>query len=174
MADELPRRWLHVQSVAEKAERIAPAFGNDGAILSASAWLHDIGYSSSAAKTGFHALDGALYLRGLGEPPSLNCLVANHSGALAEAELRGLESAMYDFPDADWSVRDALWACDMTTGPSGDSVSFTERLDEIRRRYRPDDFVPVAIDTMSKELRKAIRRTATKVATNDIFVDLRI
>jgi hypothetical protein len=38
------------------------------------------------------------------------------------------------FPDERGSARDALWFCDMTTSPDGESVSLDERLQEIQRR----------------------------------------
>ena len=52
-------------------------------------WLHDVGYSPDVRVTGFHALDGAVYLRDLGLPPEVVSLVAYHTGAEFEAEERG-------------------------------------------------------------------------------------
>ena len=45
-------RWRHVQAVAGKADQLAPAYGPDGWLLVASAWLHDIGYAWRIARTG--------------------------------------------------------------------------------------------------------------------------
>jgi HD superfamily phosphodiesterase len=53
------RRWRHVRAVGVKAELLAPAFGVDGPLLSASAWLHDIGYAPPIQQTGFHPIGGA-------------------------------------------------------------------------------------------------------------------
>jgi HD superfamily phosphodiesterase len=58
-------------------------------VLIAAAYLHDIGYAPTLARTGFHPLDGAVHLRELGEE-RLAGLVAHHSGAETEARLRGL------------------------------------------------------------------------------------
>jgi hypothetical protein len=37
-------------------------------VLVAAAWVHDIGYAPELLATGFHPLDGARYLTGLGVP----------------------------------------------------------------------------------------------------------
>jgi HD superfamily phosphodiesterase len=57
----LPRRWVHVQAVAAKADSIARAV-SDPEVLIVSAWLHDIGYAPDIADTGLHSLDGARWL----------------------------------------------------------------------------------------------------------------
>jgi putative nucleotidyltransferase with HDIG domain len=52
--------------------------------------LHDIGYAPSLVATGFHPVDGARFLRAQGTPEVVVSLVAHHSGAVFEAEQRGL------------------------------------------------------------------------------------
>jgi putative nucleotidyltransferase with HDIG domain len=158
MAQSLTQRWGHVQSVAAKAERLRPALGADADLMTASAWLHDIGYAPEVATTGFHPLDGARYLSSLGASPRLCSLVANHSGAALEAELRGLSNELAEFPDEPSLVRDALWACDMTTSPTGEPVGFEERLNEITQRYGPEHTVPRAIAASATEICAAIDR----------------
>ena len=59
-------------------------------ILVAAAWLHDIGYAPELVETGFHPLDGARYLRRAGVDGQVVSLVAYHSCAQIEAEVRGL------------------------------------------------------------------------------------
>lgn len=90
LAEALPRRWEHVQGVAGKAERVSAEIALDGEVLVSAAWLHDIGYAPAVLGTGFHPLDGARYLAGLGAPERVVNLVARHSNAILEAELRGL------------------------------------------------------------------------------------
>ena len=63
LEDSLPRRWAHVQGVAETARILAPILGKNADLLTAAAILHDIGYAPRLADTGFHPLDGARYLR---------------------------------------------------------------------------------------------------------------
>jgi hypothetical protein len=65
-------------------------------------------------------------------------LVAYHSCAQIEADIRGLASVLAaEFAPADPVLTEVLLWCDMTTGPDGDQVSPADRLTEIRRRYGP-------------------------------------
>lgn len=167
LKEQLPRRWRHTEGVAAQARRIAAAFGSSGDLLVASAWLHDIGYSPSVQEGGteFHPLDGARYLRAHGWEPRLYGLVAHHSCAIREAELRGLGVELStEFEDEKSALRDALWCCDMTTSPDGQRVSVEERLDEITRRYGPGTLVARFIRSARSELTAAVERTETLVA----------
>src|SRR5689334_24536511 len=96
----LPRRWAHSHGVAAQARTLAPILGKDADLLEAAAWLHDAGYSPELADTGFHPLDGARYLRDVQQADDMVCrLVAHHSGAMIEAEERGLcRILLRDFP----------------------------------------------------------------------------
>src|SRR5487761_669772 len=143
----LPRRWAHVQGVAAQARSLALILGDDADLLEAAAWLHDIGYSPELADTGFHPLDGARYLRDVQNADGTLCrLAANHTGALIEAEERGLAGALSaEFPPADLFLSDALTYCDMTTGADGRPASVDERLADIRARYGPDHIVSRSI-----------------------------
>ena len=87
-------------------------------ILVAAAWLHDIGYAPELVETGFHPLDGARYLRRVGVDEQVVSLVAYHSCAQIEADVRGLGAELAsEFSPADPLLTDALLYCDMTTGP---------------------------------------------------------
>ena len=165
------RRWRHVQAVGVKAELLAPAFADDGPLLTASAWLHDIGYAPQLQETGFHPIDGARELDREGAEPRISRLVANHSGAFIEARLRGLASDMTAYPDDASAIRDALWTCDMTTSPVGEPVEFEDRLEEIRARYGAEHTVPRAIDEAGDEIRAAIRRTRSRAIAHGIRVN---
>jgi HD domain len=137
LADELPRRWSHVQGVAERARSLAPALGPDADLLEAAAWLHDIGYHPDLADSGLHGLDGARYLRDrYHADPTLCCLVAHHSCAVIEADERGLADALTrDFTPPPQDLAEALTFCDMTTSPDGEHVHVHHRLAEIHDRY---------------------------------------
>lgn len=154
----LPRRWAHVQSVATEARRIAPAF-DDGELLVAAAVLHDIGYAPDLAMRSFHPLDGALSLQALNAPARLCALVARHSCAIYEAELRGYGADIAEFPDEMSPLRDALWYCDMVTGPDGRRLTVGDRLSEIRSRYGPESLVSRFLDIARPELVAAVDRT---------------
>src|SRR6201995_4873994 len=155
----LPRRWAHTQGVAAQAQQIGPILGRDADVLEAAAWLHDIGYSPDLVGTGFHPLDGARYLRAAWRASSQLCrLVANHTGALIEAEQRGLaEQLATEFPAPDSLLSDALTFCDLTTGPDGRSLSVEQRLAEITARYGPAHIVSRSIARSSGHLRESAR-----------------
>jgi hypothetical protein len=67
-------------------------------------------------------LDGARHLRSVGYDQRVTNLVAHHSCAAVEAELRGLSGALADFDQEDGLVADCLIFCDMRTKPDGGVV----------------------------------------------------
>jgi len=135
LAEAMPARWNHVRGVADAAEDIGLLPGIDPDLLIAAALLHDVGYADDLAATGFHPLDGARYLRATGVDERLCSLVAHHSGARIEAELRGMREVLLgEFIDEHSATRDALWYCDMTTGPDGQRMTLDQRLAEIEGR----------------------------------------
>jgi hypothetical protein len=149
--------------VGGEAERIAGVFGADGAELVAAAWLHDVGYAPELVVTGLHALDGAWFLRAAGWPRRVYELVAHHSCAMLEAELRGLARELAEFTNEATPVRDALWYCDMTTGPTGERVTVEQRLAEIAERYGPGDVVTRFVEVARDELVGAVERTQSRL-----------
>jgi hypothetical protein len=166
LAQALPRRWVHVQAVAAKALRVSNLFLDDERhVLVAAAWLHDVGYASEVAASGLHALDGARWLREQGFNDRLSALVAHHSCALFEAEERGLAKELQaEFNDEKSAVRDALWYCDMTTGPDGQDLDIHERLAEVRSRYGPDHLVTRFWTRAEPDIVAVVRRTEERLA----------
>jgi putative nucleotidyltransferase with HDIG domain len=164
LAVAVPRRWRHVQGAAQRARTLRSVAGADSDLLEAAAFLHDIGYAPELASSGFHPLDGAVYLRDVGAPARLVDLVAHHSCAVVEARLRGLVDELAPFEDDRSVVRDALWYCDLTTGPNGDSVAASDRLAEITERYGADHVVTRFITEASGELLAAVDRTEVRLA----------
>jgi len=152
LAGPLPRRWRHVRSVARRARWVAGQLSLTNA-LEAAAWLHDIGYAPELVETGFHPLDGARYLRRIGVDGQVVSLVAYHSCAQIEADVRGLGPGLAtEFFPADSLLTDALLYCDMTTGPDGDYVRPADRLVEIRGRYGPDHEVTRFVERAASEI----------------------
>jgi putative nucleotidyltransferase with HDIG domain len=154
----LPRRWAHVQSVAARAAELAGPLGEDGELLHAAGWLHDVGYAPPLAAAEFHPLDGARYLQSTGAPARLIDLVALHSSAAAEAEVLGLTDQLAEFRDERTLTRDLLWYCDMTTGPDGQRMDFDSRMADVRERYNPDHYVIRSLDAGMAERRAAVLR----------------
>lgn len=164
LKDALPRRYRHVVGVRQRAAVASALFDDaDRDLLEASALLHDVGYAPSLALTGFHPLDGARYLQKIDSSKRLCALVAHHSCAYREAELRGLSAELTEWADEETPLRDALWWADMTTSPDGEVVSFDERVKEIQERYGPDDLVTFFIRQAEPELRAAVERTEERL-----------
>ena len=155
----LPRRWAHVQGVAAQARTLAPILGDGAGLLEAAAWLHDIGYSPYVADTGFHPLDGARYLRDVQHADGTVCrLVAHHTGAMIEADERGLADVLAsEFEPASQYLVNALIYCDITTSPDGKQVTADQRLAEIQDRYGEDHLVSRSIRRAAPQLLGAVR-----------------
>jgi HD superfamily phosphodiesterase len=153
----LTDRWKHVQGVAARAQEICGALEpEDRPYLVAAAWLHDIGYSPDLKQTGVHQLDGAAWLR----PHNwrLACLVAHHSEARFELTLRGYGDELAQYPREQSRVADALTFCDLTTGPSGQTMTLGERVAEVAQRYGGGDIVD-ALRQAQPHLAAAMART---------------
>lgn len=166
LAEDLPRRWVHVQAVGTKAERIATRFNEpDQDVLTAAAWLHDVGYAPSLATTGFHPLDGARWLRAEGFDDRVAALVAHHSCALIEADERGVADVLEaEFAREQSEVADALLYADMTTGPDGQDLDVVARLAEIESRYGPDHIVTRFIERARDEITATVLRAEMQQA----------
>ena len=165
LAEALPRRWAHVQGVARQARTLQVLARPDAELLEAAAILHDVGYAPDLARIGFHPLDGAIYLARISAPPRLVNLIAHHSFAWHEAHLRGLTDEMMQFDDERGSIRDALWYCDQTTSPEGETVTAEARIAEIKLRYGPTDLVTQFITEAEPELLAAVQRTEQRMTT---------
>lgn len=171
LADSLPRRWAHVQGVAKRTGLVSAGFSAaDRELLTAAAVLHDVGYAPELAKTGFHPLDGARYLEEEKFPVRLCALVAHHSCACLEAELRGCSAELAYWADERTPLRDALWWADMTTGPDGDVTGVHERIAEILERYGPEDLVSLFIRQAEPELLAAVERTEARLRAAGIEI----
>jgi predicted hydrolase (HD superfamily) len=164
LAQVLPRRWRHVRSVARRARWTAKRLSLPDDLVAA-AWLHDIGYAPELVETGFHPLDGARYLRRTGVDEQVVSLVAYHSCAQIEADIRGLGAELaLEFSPPDPLLADALLYCDMTTGPDGDYVRPADRLVEIRGRYGPGHEVTRFVESAAPEILAAAGRIEQMLA----------
>lgn len=165
----LPRRWNHVNGVAARVRTAGELFSaEDADLLQAAALLHDIGYAPDLAVTGFHALDGARFLRLEGVCSRLCALVAHHSCAFREAELRGLAGELAEWVDEVSPLRDALWWADMTTTPDGEVTNVNDRIEEIQKRYGPESLVTLFIREARLDLIAAVERTEERLRTSGL------
>jgi hypothetical protein len=141
----LGHRWRHARMVAQAARQLTIGLApEDAEVLIAAAYLHDVGYARELAFTGFHPLDGARHLRGIGLE-RLAGLVAHHTQGRHEAKLRGLQEALAEFDDEDSLVSAALAYCDLTTGPSGERMTPRQRLLDVNARYGDDSPVTTGL-----------------------------
>ena len=145
MSPSLGDRWGHVSAVGGVAESLTKHSAVVTEQVVSAAWLHDIGYSRDLAGTGFHPLDGALFLRSIGAPTEVVALVAHHTGAAYEAEERGLLAEWQELPTPEPAGLDVLTMIDLAVGPTGQLQLDVERIDEILSRYEDDHPVHRAV-----------------------------
>jgi hypothetical protein len=168
LLSSLGNRWLHVQGVVKRASWVGQTFDEgDRSVLLASAYLHDIGYAPSLRVTGFHPLDGALYIRSCGYE-RLASLIAHHFAARFEAHLLGCDELLQEFPRERSAVDDALTYCDLTTSPIGEQISLKERASEIRSRYGEYDLVVQALHLAMPYLALTVGRIQQRLKRNGL------
>jgi|SRR5580765_3637002 len=161
LAEELSRRWRHVQAVAAESARLCSVVRLDPAVVVRAAWLHDIGYAAEVANTRFHPLDGARYLRAHGWDDEVCRLVAHHTAAATQVPTRELgDQLRTEFAEVDGLARDVLWTADATTGPNGERFTLDERISEIATRYGDEHPVTLAMIASRSALAAAIARVA--------------
>lgn len=152
--------------MAARAESLAPTLGEESDLLTAAAWLHDIGYAPELIDSGFHPLDGARYLRDVHQADDkLVRLVAHHSCAIYEATERGLlEAINAEFDQERPELVDALTYCDMTTSPDGHPLEVDVRLAEIHSRYGLEHLVSRSIANAAPCITSAVRAVQAALA----------
>jgi hypothetical protein len=152
-------RWAHVRGVAGAAEpMVADLDVIEGDAVVAAAWLHDIGYATSLARTGFHPVDGARFVRDSGFSELIVSLVAFHSGAEFEAHERGKESLLMEFARPPEELLDIVTYCDLTVGPAGTPICAKDRIADVLDRYCANDPVHRAIRVAREPLLAAVAR----------------
>ena len=160
-----PERLQHSAAVAARAQVLAITVAPSAAeTLVAAAWLHDIGYGSWARESGFHPLDGAVYLRGNGWPEVVCALVAHHSGSRFVARVLGIDDRLCEFEFVEDPRSDALTVADNSAGPNGTIMAVDERLREKLRRHGPDSPNARANPERDDYIRAADRRVARRLA----------
>lgn len=162
------RRLAHSARAAQQVAEIAPLLPDPWqSVIQDAAWLHDIGYSEDVAETGLHALDGARWLNRHDWPNEVCQLVAWHTSAEHEAELRGLTSeleAEFERPHP-LAAAGLTWA-DLTSSPSGDVWTPEQRLAEVLVRYPPDSVVHRATVSALPTLRAAVKEIEARLRTD--------
>jgi len=122
----------------------------------AAAWLHDIGYLPQLRRTGFHPLDGALYLMATGWPERVVRLVAHHSCAALEAPFYGVGHHLSVIEPVTGIDADLLISADLSAGSGATPPSIDERITALREVEEALGLVPVEV----REARYAAMRSA--------------
>lgn len=126
-----PQRLRHVRTVATVALVVSDVLPPDRleTLLSA-AVLHDIGYAPLLRSTGFHPLDGALWLRARGCPADVAAAVAHHSEARSQRGAAPLADRYAALPPPEPVLADLLTYADQTTTPHGHRTGVVARVVE--------------------------------------------
>jgi len=174
LAEKLPDRWRHVQAVCRRTELFARAQDpRSFEMLKAAGMVHDIGYADEIRQTGFHPIDGARHLRQLGFDEDIVCLVAHHTCAHIEADLRGLGATLLEeFPVRSELPHDELLYCDLTSGPTGEIVTVEDRLADVKARYGRNDLVHRFITVAEQQLVAAAHRAEAMISLQPIGSDI--
>jgi hypothetical protein len=163
LAEEAPARWAHTQGVAQRVQDMRPRLGAEADLVEAAAWLHCIGFATELASSGFYPLDGARYLRDHHDADKvIRELVAHHSGAMAQAEERGLAGELFDeFGPGDEHafLLDALTACDLTSGNDGSFRRPERRVDEIKENYPREHAMHRAVERAASSMLRSAQRS---------------
>ena len=166
----LGMRWLHVQGVVEKAYQVSGILCEaERPYLVAAAYLHNVGYAPSLQRTGFHPLDGAYYLQSL-RYERLASLVAHHSEARFEAQLRRGSSELDLFPRERTALADALTYSDLTASSTGEGVSLKERVNDILALYGEQDIVAQVLRQSMPYVSLAVALTKQRLCQHEISV----
>jgi hypothetical protein len=162
----LDARVAHSAGVARQARRVAYLLDHPWrSAVTDAAWLHDIGYGDAVAKTGFHGLDGARWLRDNGWASATCRLVAWHTSALSEGILRGLyQDLTAEFERPPPLAAAALTWADLTSSPCGEVWMLERRLADILERHPADSTVHRATVAALPALRSAAAEIEAKLA----------
>lgn len=127
---------------ADLARRIRGARPSE---VIAAAWLHDIGYVSALRRTGFHPLDGALFLIAHDWPERVVRLVGHHSSAALEAPFYGVGHHLRVIEPVPGIDADILTSADLTSGPGDPVPRVEDRLSAMRLADEERGIVPADV-----------------------------
>ncbi|QJX80072.1 hypothetical protein [Priestia megaterium] len=141
---------------------------NDKLELIELAYLHKIGFSPKTLKTGFEALDGALYCKEKNYPLEIVSAVMFYSGAF-EIVKRNFPDLMNVYLEHKYSMTsktelyiDLLTYCDLHRSYSGLKLNFTEKLKEISYYYGEDHNLVNTFKSLENTYKDIINRVEAK------------
>jgi hypothetical protein len=141
-----PELHEHASRTARRAAELAQRIpGTRATDVVAAAWLHDIGYATPLRRTGFHPLDGALFLMGEDWPERIVRLVAHHSLAALEAPFYGVGHHLGVIEVVTGIDADILTSADLGGGAGDPTPSVAERLEAMRIEEERAGIVPADV-----------------------------
>lgn len=147
-------------SVAAKLTRRIPT--SRPAEVVAAAWLHDIGYAAGLKRTGFHPLDGALFLMTDDWPERVIRLVAHHSLAALEAPFYGVGHHLGVIEVVNGPDADILVSADLSSGAGDPIPTVDQRLEAMRAADEALGLVPADVrEARYAGLRAALARAGS-------------
>lgn len=155
-------RWRHSLGALHASELLGPLLGEPAFCrrLCQAALFHDIGYCPTLRITGFHPLDGALFLAAHRASSEVVLAVLHHSGAAAESihypAARSVYAAVGHSPHS--LLTDALTVCDLHTSPQGNMVSIDERVREVVARHGSESVAAKRLVLFAASFRTRSRR----------------
>ncbi len=140
---DCPDVYEHSSRAARRASELAQRVATSRtADVVAAAWLHDIGYAAPLTRTGFHPLDGALFLMAEDWPERIVRLVAHHSLASLEAPFYGVGHHLGVIEVVTGVDADLLVSADLGAGLGDPLPTVQERLDSLRQADEQMGLVP--------------------------------
>ncbi len=158
-----PQRLQHILGVVALGRELA----SDLKASPETAWridqvtlAHDIGYAEALRRTGYHPLDGAVFLAHRGAEEAQIHAVLHHSGAREGAKVLPAAWPFYSGlpPFAATFLSDAVTYCDTQTSPQGARVTIAQRIAEVETRYGVDSPTGRAMRVMEPEFDAIHRR----------------
>ena len=144
---DLPDRLVHSEAAARQAAAVARQLPRelDGEAVIAAALLHDIGYCAHIRRTGFHPLDGALFLAATDWPDTVVRLVAHHSHAAVVAPYHGVAHHLAVIAPVSGFAADVLTYADLTAGRRGRGSTPEDRVAEMAVRHAERRHIPIEV-----------------------------
>ena len=156
-----PQRFRHVEGAARAAAHVTARIPDlpRGPVIAA-AWLHDIGYAADLRVTGFHPLDGALFLDDGGWDSEIVRLVAHHSHSRLLAPYYDADSRLSRFAITQGLAGDVVTFADVVSGVHGAGVTVSDRIAELRARPASGPAIP---DDVRETRYRLLRQSAENV-----------
>lgn len=162
------RRYQHILGVVRQMKELLPQLSipNDWKpLLIQACYLHDIGYSPKLNQYDYHPLDGAIFAAEQHFPKPVISAILFHScayEALFEEKNPNVQSIYQKhlplLDKQDHLFIDLVTYCDLHTSPTGETITFQKRLEDIFQRYGMEHPISQVMIKNQKKLNNTIER----------------